>query len=58
MRPSITVIALTALDHPHIAAIHGLHEEDGQHFLVMELVDGQTLADRLKRDRSPWFLRR
>ena len=40
---------LAALDHPHIAAIHGLHEEDGQHFLVMELVEGATLADRLKR---------
>ena len=40
---------LAALDHPHIAAIHGLHEEDGQHFLIMELVDGETLADRLKR---------
>ena len=40
---------LAALDHPHIAAIHALHEEDGQHFLVMELVDGETLADRLKR---------
>ena len=31
---------LAALNHPHIAAIHGLHEEDSQHFLVMELVDG------------------
>ncbi len=40
---------LAVLDHPHIAAIHGLHEEDGQHFLVMELVEGATLADRLKR---------
>ena len=44
---------LAALDHPHIAAIHGLHEEDGQHFLVMELVDGETLADRLKRGALP-----
>ena len=40
---------LAALDQPHIAAIHGLHEEDGQHFLVMELVDDENLADRLKR---------
>ena len=32
---------LAALDHPHIAAIHGLHDEDGQRFLVMELVEGR-----------------
>ena len=40
---------LAALDHPHIAAIHGLHEEGGQHFLVMELVEGEALKERLKR---------
>ncbi len=44
---------LAALDHPHIAAIHGLHEEDGQHFLVMEPVEGQTLAERLRRGALP-----
>ncbi len=40
---------LAALDHPHVAAIHGLHEESGQHFLVMELVEGEALKERLKR---------
>ncbi len=40
---------LAALNHPHIAAIYGLEEEDGRHFLVMELVDGETLAERIRR---------
>jgi serine/threonine-protein kinase len=38
---------LAALNHPHIAAIHGLDESDGQQFLVLELVEGETLSDRL-----------
>ena len=44
---------LAALDHPHIGAIHGLHEEEGLHFLVMELVEGKTLAQRLGRGALP-----
>src|ERR1051325_5793104 len=39
---------LASLNHPNIAAIHGVEEIDGRHFLVMELVAGETLADRLK----------
>ena len=38
---------LAALNHPHIAAIHSFEEGDGIHALVLELVDGPTLADRL-----------
>jgi serine/threonine-protein kinase len=38
---------LAALNHPHIAAIHGLDEANGCHFLVLELADGETLAARL-----------
>src|SRR5688500_11840515 len=38
---------LAALNHPHIAAIYGLDEANGCHFLILELVDGQTLAARL-----------
>src|SRR5712691_7638011 len=38
---------LAALNHPNIATIHGLDQSDGVHYLVMELVDGQTLAQRL-----------
>ena len=38
---------LAALNHPGIAAIHGLEEADGQPFLVMELLEGVTLKQRL-----------
>ena len=38
---------LASLNHPHIAAIYGLDESLGRKFLVMELVEGKTLADRL-----------
>src|SRR5262245_2464426 len=38
---------LASLNHPQIAALYGLEEAYGQHFLVMELIEGQTLADRL-----------
>jgi Tol biopolymer transport system component len=38
---------LAALNHPHIAAIYELDEADGTSFLVMELVPGETLAQRL-----------
>jgi len=40
---------LAALNHPHIAGIHGLEEFDGAQYLVLELVEGGTLADRLAR---------
>jgi serine/threonine-protein kinase len=36
---------LASLNHPHIAAIHGVEENHGQRALVMELVQGPTLAD-------------
>jgi serine/threonine-protein kinase len=38
---------LAALNHPNIATIHGLVESEGIRALVLELVDGQTLAERL-----------
>jgi serine/threonine-protein kinase len=38
---------VAALNHPHIAAIHGLEESDGIRGLVLELVEGQTLAQRI-----------
>src|SRR5437773_5490619 len=44
---------LASLNHPHIAAIHGLEESGDRKFLVMELVCGETLAERIKRGPIP-----
>src|SRR5580700_1695583 len=41
---------LAALNHPNIATIHGLEQSSGTSLLVMELVPGETLAERIKRD--------
>src|SRR6202047_1162135 len=38
---------LASLNHPNIAHIHGLEDADGTRALVMELVEGPTLADRI-----------
>jgi eukaryotic-like serine/threonine-protein kinase len=40
---------LAALNHPNIGAIYGLEDADGMQALVLELVDGETLADRISR---------
>ena len=39
---------LAALNHPNIATLHGLEKHEDHPFLVMELVPGQTLAERLR----------
>ena len=44
---------LASLNHPNIAAIYGLEESGGTNFLVLELVEGETLADRIKRGPIP-----
>ncbi len=44
---------LAALNHPNIAHIHGLEKSDGAIALVMELVEGATLADRIARGAIP-----
>ena len=44
---------LASLNHPHIAQIHGLEDADGVRALVMELVEGPTLADRIARGAIP-----
>jgi serine/threonine protein kinase/Tol biopolymer transport system component len=44
---------LASLNHPNIAAIYGLEESNGTHFLVLELIEGDTLADRIKRGPVP-----
>ena len=42
---------LASLNHPNIAQIYGLQEAEGYQALIMELVSGQTLAARTRRDR-------
>jgi serine/threonine protein kinase len=44
---------LAALNHPHIGSIYGLEETNGQRFLVLELVEGETLAARIQRGPLP-----
>src|SRR5437867_3219433 len=44
---------LASLNHPNIAGIHGLEQTSGRHFLVMELVAGETLAERIRRGPIP-----
>ncbi|OGD27095.1 MAG: hypothetical protein A2028_02050 [Candidatus Aminicenantes bacterium RBG_19FT_COMBO_59_29] len=44
---------LAVLNHPNIAAIHGLEESEGRRFLVLELVEGETLQARLDRGSLP-----
>src|SRR5204863_3724935 len=44
---------LAALNHPNIGAIYGLEEADAVRALVLELVEGETLADRIQRGPAP-----
>ena len=44
---------LASLNHPNIAAIHGLEQAGETNFLVLELVEGETLADRIKPGPIP-----
>ena len=41
------------MNHPHIAGIYGLDESDGVFALVMELVDGEDLSQRIARGAIP-----
>jgi serine/threonine protein kinase len=45
---------LASFSHPHIAVIHGLEEAAGRRLLVMELVPGRSLADRLSAGPLPF----
>jgi hypothetical protein len=45
--------SVPALSHPHICALYDIGEEQGTSFLVMEHLEGQTLADRLAKGALP-----
>ena len=44
---------LASLNHPHIGSIYGFEEDAGTHALVLELVEGPTLADRIAQGPLP-----
>ena len=45
--------AVSSLNHPHICTLHDIGEQDGIHFLVMERLEGESLANRLEKGALP-----
>jgi eukaryotic-like serine/threonine-protein kinase len=45
--------AISSLNHPHICHLYDIGSQDGTDFLVMEFLDGETLADRLRKGAMP-----
>jgi len=45
--------AVAALNHPHICTLHDVGHQDGVDFLVMEFLEGETLAERLRKGAVP-----
>src|SRR5215471_18668099 len=44
---------ITSLNHPHICTLHDVGQQDGIDYLVIEFLEGQTLAERLERGALP-----
>src|SRR4051812_10404296 len=49
-------VVLAALNHPHVATLYGIEESHGRSALIMELVEGPTLAARLDEGRLIWSM--
>ena len=45
--------AISQLNHPHICTLYDVGEQDGLDFIVMEYIEGETLAERLKKGPLP-----
>src|SRR5215475_3430168 len=45
---------IAGLNHPHICTLHDVGHQDGIDYLVMEFLEGETLAKRLERGAMPW----
>src|SRR5438034_2031749 len=45
--------ATGALNHPHIAHIYEIGKSEGVHFIAMEYIDGETLREKIHRDKAP-----
>jgi serine/threonine protein kinase len=45
--------AISALNHPHICTLHDLGNQDGTDYLVMEFLEGESLAERSKKGPLP-----
>jgi serine/threonine protein kinase len=45
--------AISSLNHPHICHLYDIGSQDGTDYLVMELLEGETLADRLRKGAMP-----
>ena len=45
--------AISQLNHPYICTLYDVGEQDGVDFIVMEYIEGETLAERLKKGSLP-----